>query len=593
MTEKFVAPVASNQDQLAVWNLLSSHFKRPCPAGEEYTLRLAQELELITALKFAPHFLRVLEVLDLTRDIPHITRGSAGSSLMCYLLGISDIDPVVHDIPIVRFINPLRDDLPDIDLDFPQPFHKEVLNRIYQHWPGRAARLSNYVKYRDRSARKEAAKRVANVQGKIAADTDISKLIPQNLQAEWKHLTNRLIGKKRCISKHPGGVVVFDRAPAKSLIREDNQILLDKYEVEDLAHLKIDVLSNRGLAQLLECNNRPPRDYPEQDDATSDLLQRGDTIGICQGESPVMRRTLRALKPQNRTDLALALALIRPAAITGRSQGVFFREFMGHNGNPGNLKHRNGLVYDEDAIDLIMTELNIDPYRADMYRRGFVKHNEEMMFEFFQQIGNHAERDKILHLLSNMDGFGLCKAHSLNLAHMVWALAWEKVHNPRIFWYSTLTHNNSMYRPWVHIEQAKLAGWKIQGNKRPWQVKGSCLYNPGWRQPLFQTPQDQLQTQGFWCDGDFLPGCYYTEIGNIVTFRGLIATHRVYNQGDKRFITFATLGCGPREIIDVILPGRVSCRDSAAIEGTAEIYYHNGEKNISVNKFVLLKAQDL
>jgi DNA polymerase III alpha subunit len=593
MTEKFVAPVANTQEQLKTWNLLSSRFQRPCPAGEHYALRLAQELELITALKFAPHFLRVLEVLELTRDIPHITRGSAGSSLMCYLLGISDIDPVVHDIPIVRFINPLRDDLPDIDLDFPQPYHREVLERIYKHWPGRAARLSNYVKYREKSARKEAARRVANVQGKIPADQDVGKLVPDHLQAEWQHLTHKLIGKKRCISKHPGGVVVFDKPPAKSLIRADNQILLDKYEVEDLAHLKIDVLSNRGLAQLLTCNGRHPREYPEQDDATQHLLAHADTIGICQGESPVMRRTLRALKPQTRTDLALALALIRPAAITGRSQGVFFREFMGHNGAPGDLKYRNGLIYDEDAINLIMMELSIDPYRADMYRRGFVKKNEEIMFDFLSQLGNHPERSRILNLLTNIDGFGLCKAHALNLAYMVWALAWEKAHNTQMFWYSTLTHNNSMYRPWLHIEQAKRAGWRIQGKKRPWLVRGNCLYTPGWRQPLFETAQDQLERQGFWCQDEFMPGCYYTEIGNIATFRGLIATHRIYNSGSGDYLTFATLGCSPDQVIDVQLPGVVKCKNWAAIEGQATIEWRAGVKSTWVNKFQLLTAQDL
>lgn len=582
MADKFVVPVASKQDQLATWELLSKRFTRECPAGEQYALRLAQELELITAQKFAPHFLRVMEVLELTRDIPHITRGSAGSSLMCYLLGISDIDPVEHDIPVVRFINPLRDDLPDIDLDFPTPYHGEVLQRIYQHWPHRAARLSNYVKYRDRSAQKEAAKRVAGLTGRLPRDQDLKNLVPEHLQAEWQHLTGKLIGKKRCISKHPGGVVVFDRAPAKSLIREDHQILLDKNEVKDLSLLKIDVLSNRGLAQLLECHNKPPLLYPGQDDLTRALLCAGDTLGVCQGESPVMRRTLKALKPQNRNDLAIALALIRPAATTGRSQGVFFREFMGHNGSPGNLKYRNGLVFDEDAIDLIMTELKLDPYQADMYRRGFIKKNEEQMFEFLALIGDHADRSRIMGLLSNMDGFGLCKAHALNLAYMVWALAWEKAHNPKLFWYSALKHLNSMYRPWVHIEQAKRAGWTIAGDKRPWLVRGDMLYNKNWRVPLFDSHMDQIRRTGFWTHDDFMPGCYYTEFGNTVQFCGVIATHRVYRCNTRDFITFVSIGCDNSGLREIQLTGSHKLGDKALIEGNGIVELYQGVKTIRV-----------
>ena len=127
-------------EQIENYKILSEKFIRQLPTEPQYLDRLTEELELITEQKFTPHFLRVLEVLELTRDIPHITRGSAGSSLVCWLLGITDVDPIFHNIPLARFINPLRDDLPDIDIDFPHNRHREVLERIYKHWPGRAAR---------------------------------------------------------------------------------------------------------------------------------------------------------------------------------------------------------------------------------------------------------------------------------------------------------------------------------------------------------------------------------------------------------------------------------------------------------------------
>jgi error-prone DNA polymerase len=578
------------EEQIENYKILSEKFIRQLPNEQKYLDRLTEELELITEQKFTPHFLRVLEVLELTRDIPHITRGSAGSSLVCWLLGITDVDPIFHNIPLARFINPLRDDLPDIDIDFPHNRHKEVLERIYKHWPGRAARLSNYVKYKEKSAKKEAAKRVCGLKGKAVRDRDIDKLIPKEHKKEYNALHNRLLGKKRCISKHPGGVVVFDQPPAKSLIREDNQILLDKYEVEDLALLKIDVLSNRGLAQLLDCNGKHPMDYPTDDDATVDNLAAGRTIGVVQGESPVMRRTLMSLRPNCKEDLIIATALIRPAAVTGRTKGTFFREFVGHNKMSSEIKYKNGLIFDEDAIELISRELGCDDYHADMYRRGFIKKNEELMFDFLTKIGEHPDKSDMLHLLSNMDGFGLCKAHAVNLANLVWALTYEKTHNPQKFWLAALQNSCSMYRPWVHIEQAKRAGWTIQGYRRPWLIDGNTLYNENWRVPLFDTHADQMKQLGFWTHDEFMPGCYYTEFGDTATFSGLIATHRCYNRGDKDWITFVSLGCNTGELIDVVLPGAVSCKKYAVIEGMGKVEFRNGVKNIMATQF---KALDI
>lgn len=584
------------QEQLNNWQKLSLRFVREYPETDEYVTRLAEELALITQQGFTKHFLRVMDVLELTTDIPHITRGSAGSCLVCYLLGITDIDPVAEKIPLARFLNPHRDDLPDIDIDFPHYYHKEVMNRIYKHWPGRSARLSNYVRFRERTAQKESLKRVCGHKGKISKHIEIEQLVPKEKRDDWSKLANKLEGKKRCISKHPGGIVVFDHAPAASLIQKDNQILLDKYECEDLALLKIDVLSNRGLSQLIDINGKHPTEYPEYDDATLELLQRADTIGIVQGESPVMRRTLKALKISNKKDLIIATALIRPAAVTGRTKGVFFREFLGHNGSPGELQYRNGLIFDEDAIELIGKEIGVDSFTADMYRRGFIKGNEEMMFDFFTKLGDHPRKTEMLELLTNMDGFGLCKAHAINLANLVWALAYEKVHNPKKFWLSALQNNNSMYRPWVHIEQAKAAGWNIAGKRRPWHVKdGNILRDDReWRVPLFDSHGDQLRLYKFWTHKDFVPGCYYTEFGNIATFCGMIAAHRVYcngwYRGKKQYTTFVSIGTDSRQFHELILPGahRLSQYDLIEGSGTVEIYQNN--KNIKATNFKMSKV---
>ena len=571
------------------WIELSKRFVRDIPEDEAYDRRLAEELEIISEQNFTKHFIRVLDVLELTRDIPHITRGSAGSSLVCYLLGITDVDPVKERIPLARFLNPFRDDLPDVDIDFPYYYHKEVMERIYKRWPGKSARLSNYVRFRERTAQKESLKRITGHKGKIAGNQDIAKLVPKAQQEEWRKLTAKLIGKKRCISKHPGGIVVFDRAPPASLIRQDNQILLDKHECEDLAFLKIDVLSNRGLAQLIDCSGRHPMDYPDEDAATAELLSRGDTLGVCQGESPVMRRTLRALKVKNKRDLTIATALIRPAAMTGRTKGVFFRDLMSNDAPYGDLKYENGLIFDEDAIDMIMTELGCDAYTADMYRRAFIKGNEELCLDFLQKIGTSPRKAQIMELFGNMGGFGLCKAHAINLANLIWGLAYEKVHNPQAFWLSTLENNCSMYRPWVHMEQAKAVGWCIQGNKRPWRVDGRTLRNANWQVPIFDSHADQLRARGFWTHDEFMPGCYSTELGKTITFSGLVAAHRMYcrgyAKGKKDYITFCTLGTDRREFHELIFPCGVPLGRFDMVEGMGEIDIRDNNRTIRVTKW--------
>lgn len=571
------------KDQLEEWRKLEHRFVREYPQTQEYTDRLAEELELITQQRFVPHFLRVMDVLELTKDIPHITRGSAGSSLICYLLGITDVDPVAEGIPLARFMNPYRDDLPDIDIDFPHRYHKEVMQRIYDHWPGRAARLSNYVRFRERTAKKEGLKRVVGHRGRIPKHVEIEKLVPKDKRAEWEKLVTKLEGKKRCISKHPGGIVVFDHAPAASLIRKDNQILLDKNECEDLALLKIDVLSNRGLTQLMDINGKTPFDYPGHDDATIELLARGDTIGVVQGESPVMRRTLRSLRISSKRDLIIAAALIRPAAVTGRTKGRFYREFLGHNRAPGDIKYEGGLIFDEDAIELIGKELGVDAYLADMYRRAFIKGNEEMMFDFLSKLGEHPRKSEMMELLTHMDGFGLCKAHAINLANLIWALAYEKVHNPKQFWLSALQNNNSMYRPWVHIEQAKAAGWEIAGRKRPWHVVDDRMLRDDkeWQVPWFDSHSDQMSRLKFWTHKDFVPGCYYTEFGDIATFCGMIAAHRIYcrgwHKGKRDYVTFVTIGTSSKQFHELVLPGLHPLDGIDLIEGsgTVEIYQNN------------------
>jgi DNA polymerase III alpha subunit len=544
--------------------ILISKFIRTLPNTKEYEQRLEEELEIIAQLGFAKHFLRVVEILNLTKDIPHITRGSAGSSLLCWLLGISSVDPIKERIPLSRFMNPKRDDLPDIDLDFPHWQQETVMNRIFKHWPGQSARVSNYVTYKEKSARREAAKRFG-AKGRLKRNFKLEDVVPEYKQ-DAERLANKLLGKKRCISKHCGGILIFDRSVPKSLINGHNQILLDKYEIEDLEHFKIDVLANRGLSQLWEIEQRDLMDYPEEDKATSALLCRGDILGVTQGESPAMRRLFRAIKPKTKSDCTMATALIRPVATQGRRKASFFQDWSKDG-------FQDTIVFEDDAIEIIGNILGCDQYTADMWRRAFAKKNEEKMFEFMQLIGNHSRKQEVFQALKELSHFGLCRAHAINLGRLIWALAYQKAHNPVAFWQAALKHCQGSYARWVYWQEAKLAG------AVPAAVEGNEI--------------QELKHTGRWSSPRFIPICTELRKPGTIEFCGLVANYRVFKSDPKKYITFATLGTGNGRYLDVVFNYAISLHESPIVWGLGKLGYKNNTEYVILSRHKQFKYEDL
>ena len=131
-----------------------------CPNEIEYKNRLSHELGLIHEKKLEEYLLRAVEILKITNYIPHVTRGSCGSSLVCYLLGISNVDPVVNNIKFERFLNQYRNNLPDIDFDFPHFLRDEVFLKLELKWPNQVARISNHVHWHEKSAVREAIRKL-------------------------------------------------------------------------------------------------------------------------------------------------------------------------------------------------------------------------------------------------------------------------------------------------------------------------------------------------------------------------------------------------------------------------------------------------
>ena len=542
---------------------LLEQFRRPTPKGEEYQNRLAEEFEIILQQRFTDYFLKIRLILDLNEDIPHMTRGSAGSSLVCYLMGITDVDPIEWNIPLARFLNPYRDDLPDVDIDIPHHKQELAMQRVFDKWPTQSARISNYVLYREKSAKREAAKRLG-AKGRLPKDIDYAKLGVDEQEAT--RIERKLMGKKRCISKHCGGVLVFDRALPKSLFRDDNLILLDKNEVEDLEHLKVDILANRGLSQLLEIDPNSRLDaYPKQDERVADLLCRGDVLGVTQGESPTMKRLFRALQPTGVEDCVFASALVRPVAMEGRRKASWFRDWSEKG------IQKNAIVYEDDAIHKIMKLIGISPYEADMYRRAFAKKNEEKMMQFMARLGDHPDKHDIYEQMQSLSGFGLCRAHAVNLGRLIWALAYHKVYNPKEFWRACLKHCQGSYARWVYRNEAKRAGWDLR--------------DLGFDNWITEDPVESFKQHGAWNSPGFLPNMGLQNLFlDKFQFAGIIAASRVFKSDPKNYIHFITLGVGEGRYVDLVVDKPVKYARDSVVVGEGQMWTKDNSNYLKVKR---------
>jgi len=520
-------------------------FRRSLPPGRIYEERLAQELAIIEQFHFGPVFERVRAILDLSADIPHITRGSAGSSLVCYLMGITDFDPVAHQFALARFMHMFRPDLPDIDIDYPYDRRDEVLDRVFAQFPGRVARISNHVMYRKRSAVRQALREYGRRRflPKYFDFEDEAGLF----KGETLTRAEQLLGTQKNFAKHCGGGVPFDDQGPDHPKLTETQIRLDKDEVEAAGLIKIDLLCNRGLAQLVELSGgKSPMAYPEEDAATAALFARGDTLGVTFAESPAQRKLSQGIGPRCRDDVVLAIALIRPVPSADGRKIDALRQWQQHRHTKGHL------IYDEDGIYLIQDVLGCGEDEAEVIRKGFAKGTRGVMEGFYERVKHRPDASGLFQRLSYYQLYSFCRAHAYAYGYLVWALAYEKVRQPHRFWMAALNHAASQYRPWVHVQEAKKAGLCF-GNfgRRPWTLEGNTLYSTrpdtgvmdGWA---------QFTKRGFWTSNRFMPGMALKRDGVRVWFKGLVGCGRHHTVGGRQ-ITFLTVGVATGQYLELIV----------------------------------------
>tara|TARA_B100001115_G_C15834914_1_gene417275 strand:- start:1011 stop:2399 length:1389 start_codon:yes stop_codon:yes gene_type:complete len=431
-------------------------------------------------------------------------------------------------------MNWCRDTQPDIDLDVPHFIRDNLIEQFHEIHPNKVARISNKVMYKPKSAMREAIRKFG-YRKFLPRRYKLSDIFPDPyVRKNVQHYAKSLVGKQRQWSLHCGGLIVFnDKVPNELWLKpERRQILLDKYDVEEQNLIKIDLLCNRGLSQLWSLSSMPVSEYPKDDRLASELLCRGEVIGLTQSESRTMRKTILALQPKNVYDVALALALIRPAAADGGRKAAYFR-----SGGKG----KRQIITDEDAIEYISDSLGCSMDFADKYRRGWSKQQPDIMDEFLNRLQgkrDSGEQSDIITELRHSPKYSYCRGHALSYGQLVWALAYWKAREPQKFWIATIKNCNSSYRRWVHRRQSILAG--------------NYLYNGKQGTPMFQ-----FEKTGWWDGADFLSNDFGCEDADGVTyFSGVVANSRTIYRFKKKLILMS-IGVGNNQYRDLIIDKRI------------------------------------
>jgi DNA polymerase III alpha subunit len=483
-------------------------------------------------------------------------------------------------------MNTNRKDIPDIDIDVPYNRREEIYGKIASTWPGMVARISNYCMWSNKTAMRESIKQILKESGEVVPRElhrkhyNTEKILGEkDLVEKAKKLASLKNGTLKNYSKHCGGIVIFEKegeVPEEYIYQKIQangvpliQINLNKDDTEKKGFIKIDLLSNRGLAQLTDiCPERPFTSYPSRDAATERIFEKGWNLGITFGESRGMRKLFMEMKPRNVHDIAVALALIRPAAAAeGRKQEFLEKWKVGGLSSP----LQRPIIYDDDAICKIRCTLKCSSSEADTWRKAFAKGNAQARVQFRVKMAELGHSQAIINSvvddLNQLVYYSFCKSHAISYAQLVWALGYWKAHRPHEFWAAALNHCHSEYRKWVHYREARCSGLELSLSPPPYKVgvrkdKPALLSEHGEQLLLCKlSPFEEFQQYGYWTSEKFLPLCGISQDTQtrldgkkVFHFRGLIASSRAIKR-DWGACTLICLGIDNKTYIDLVIPG--------------------------------------
>lgn len=502
--------------------------KFPEGAPTSYAEQLDKELQLVERLGYAPYFLTVNSIVQFARAQKILCqgRGSAANSLICYLLGVTSIDPIVHELLFERFISGARGEPPDIDVDFEHERREEVIQWIYETYGERHAALTAVVsRFRSRGALREVGKALGLPEDLTAAlssqvwgwsnDVDDGHADALNLDradprlALTLQLARELIGTPRHLSQHPGGFVlaqhrVDEIVPIEPAAMIDRRVIeWEKDDLETLGLMKVDVL---GLGMLgcmrrafdLLAEHKDVRltlgsDELQQDDApTFAMIQQADTLGVFQIESRAQMSMLPRLKPREFYDLVIQVAIVRPGPIQGDMVHPYLRRRQGKE-KPEYPKPELRAVlektfgvplFQEQAMKVAIEGAGFTPEEADALRRsmatfkstGGVTHFHDKMVE--GMVANGYQRDFAERTFKQIEGFGsygFPESHAASFAKIAYASSWMKCHHPDVFCTALLNAQPmGFYAPAQIVRDARAHGVEARPvciNQSDWDTR--------------------------------------------------------------------------------------------------------------------------
>lgn len=468
--------------------------------------QITKEIELIDRLGFSGYFLIVQDIVRFARSRGILCqgRGSAANSVVCFVLGITNVDAFHQRLVFERFLSENQRKWPDIDIDFPSGERREsVIQYVFQKYGARgAAMTANVITYRPRSAFREMSKVLSfpptladrfstlggnsHYQGswededreekKQEFDDNLATLIPPShprAEALGK-LYHAVLGMPRHLGQHSGGIIICDRGldeivPIEPATMPRRTVVQwDKDDCEDLGIVKIDLLGLGMLAAMQDafeiCGKRgrpiDPARIPLDDPAVYEMLHRADTVGTFQVESRAQMATLRILRPNHFYEVAIQVAIVRPGPIVGdllhpylrRRNGLEPPDFIHPDFEPI-LKRTLGVpLFQEQVLKMAMIIAGFSGGEADDLRRAmaFNRSDDRMRKVTSKLLHRMAERgvdeetqEKVVHSIGNFALYGFPESHALAFGLIAYHSCWLKVHHPAEF-YTALINNQPM-----------------------------------------------------------------------------------------------------------------------------------------------------
>ena len=475
--------------------------------------RLHQELITINKLGFATYFLTVADVAQMIRDmrIRTAARGSGAGSLTNYLLGISGVDPIEHELLFERFLSTERSSLPDIDIDVESARRHDIYRGIFKRYGGnRVTLLSMQSTYRGRGAVRdgglalgfeedqidEIAKSIwrfsaRNFRGMLRQKPELQKLAEQvehdrrlNLLVD---ITERLDRLPRHISMHPCGVILGNENLLSLTPVEPSGLGLpmsqfDKDDMDPMGMLKLDILGVRMQSSMAYAVREIERisgkvldldSIPRDDKETFRQIRTTNTLGVFQIESPGQRELTGKHQPTEFNDLTIQISLFRPGPMKGNmiapyldGRHGFVKPDLIHPDLAPILKSTQGVViFHEQVLKILNVMTGCSLAKADELRRTLEK-DQSAVERFFRQ--NATKRgyskvvvDRIWSVLEGFGSFGFCKAHGAAFALPTYQSAWLKTHYPTEFLAGLFTHDPGMYPKRLLLSEARRLGVRI------------------------------------------------------------------------------------------------------------------------------------